>query len=832
MDAIRREADPGGCHSPKNLNTAELVKNIRNRHRKALKESEELKESTEKKITLFERIIRGQNVAVQVAQSSNHTLVEENNRLRQENADLQEKRRRRVDDFNIILKRLNDEKKSAEETAKTATDDVENRIRTVKEEYEKRESAAEDKNRQEQNSHICAKRMVDDELGRARTQLQVAEQQHANAIKAKDRTIHGLEAKIRQEGPKMISLERHAASEKQGLEKVLQDQRDQKDGEIITLKGQLRDSEEKRRALNGWKTKAEGNERIIERLTNQLDENKTELREHYGHIVDGLKLDLGGRDRSLEENEATNQRLRDRVAKLKSGEELQVISSQLDEAKKQLANAAKDKQDLSQSLQDQNREIDNLRSTIQAQEKGIREEAEKAAKEKADLKKQLEDAAHISERNLREEARDLEKQKDELAHRLKTAESAEKEMRTSVQSLLQQEKTRMAADHQRAVAEKDEKILRLSQELQDTKTRLDVLTEEVRKEASKCKQDYEAATRKAVEETIEKATEAAKAKAEEHQRDKQAAVVNAVQEAEQRLRQSLQPQLDSLQQQLDNEKQASQDAQTKATATEQSLLAELSAVKSRLESVPEPRNDPNPFGRDLRVPRSLQRPTIQIQKPESVQTRVGGPANRSGTEMEAEATSTSTTNRGAPAMSGNTPSQTSATSDAGRRGSTLPATSAQRDMRVPFQDLLASLSTPTSSERARMAAMPSSVANANNAPPTASSLPPLPGLQSETEAREHPYSRPIRSIRAPRLAPQTPVQPQHASGSDDPEGWTEEVTSFVRESLQQGDDIVQIEENIKPMYGVQDDGRGKIGRKLEKMRLEYEAENGDGMQQG
>ena len=560
-NAIRELVDPEGTSGPDLQKLAQLVadimkqrteakENLRSETVRSARAEEDLRHWWEDMREVFEHIISGQNIALQSSGNEKHELAEENRKLKLEHSVDEDKRKDILEEYNTQIRTLKAEIFWAEETAKTAKTakaKAEDRIDVVRDDYENAKLAAEYNHKHERNSLISSRRAVRNDLNGARRQLNVAVEEHQVAIKDKDQTIQELEATIKH------MREELGASGKRHLEKQLEDQRKEKDGEIGALTDQLRESKAEVKSLSGWKDTAEAEKRNRTRLTEQLQDQTTRLREDKKQIVDQKNLDIRGLERTIKTKEADISRLEGIITSLEAGEEIEGLKSQLEESKKQLRVSAKNMQDMKQQLQNCQRETEELKNTIKARDKSIFEEAEKTSKDKEDLKKALEQTNRVSEEGLKEKVRELGEQKDDLARKLEIAQNAEQTVRTHIQRLYD-ENGQTAAEHKKMIKEMNEEIQCLQLNAQN----------------------YENQHKSAVENAVGNIIEEAKGKIGELERDK-AAMEKAAEEAAESVRQTLQKQ-------LDDERRSSWEAQEKATRTENELRNEAGVLRSQVNN--------------------------------------------------------------------------------------------------------------------------------------------------------------------------------------------------------------------------------------------------------
>ena len=606
-NAIRELVDPEGTSGPDLQKLAQLVanktkqrteaeKNLRSETVRSTQAEEDPRHWWEDKREVFEHIISGQNIALQSSGNEKHELPEENRKLKLEHSVDEEKHKDILEEYNAQIRTLEAEKVYADETAKTARTakaKAEERIDVVIEEYESAILAAEDKLKHVRNSLMFSRRAVRKDLNGARRELNVAVEDHQVAIKDKDQTIQELQATIKH------MREEPGASGERHLEKQLEDQRKEKDGEIGALKEQLRKSKAQVKSLSGWKDTAEAEKQNRTRLTEKLQDQKTRHRKDKKQIVDQKNLDVRRLKRAIKTREADISRLEMRTISLEAGEEIEGLKSQLEESKNQLRVSAKDMQDMEQQLQNCQRETEELKNTIKARDKSISEEAEKALKDKEDLKKGLEQTNRVSEEGLKEKVRELVEQKDDLARNLEIAQNAEQTVRTQAQRLYN-EKGQSAEEHNKMIKELTEEIQRLKFNAQNNEIQqksaaenaAGKIIEEANGRIGELERD-KVAMEKAAEEAAEsvrqtlkqldderqsswEAQEKATCKIGELESDKKAAEEAA--EAAESVRQTLQKQ-------LDDEKQSSWVAQDNATRTENELRNEAGVLRSQLNNV-------------------------------------------------------------------------------------------------------------------------------------------------------------------------------------------------------------------------------------------------------
>ena len=497
----------------------------------------------------------------------NDRLSLENSRLDRKNSELKEQLRDHKKQYKREIRDLEAEKQYAENAEKAALAGVEGRISKERERHEKERSDAVDKHLQEINSEICQRQMVFDELATTQTRLNTAESGHKDTIKDHHRTIRRLEAEIRRMEPAVAAAVERETATKDRLEKELKDQRKEKKAEISIIQKQTREAKEEARSLRGSLISMESTAKMrqleIRQLSTRLDEEKASLREDRDHIVDGLKLDKEGLERTIRNGEAEISSLKAKVANFEAGGEVRSLQSHLRVQKKKLRKAAED--------------AEELRRNSEAQESRRSEEAKRASEEKKDLKNRLAKVVR-SKGSQNRKVQELKGQKKKLCHEIKAAESAEEKMRTEMQRD-QDEKVQIATRHQDTVREKDEEIIQKVQ-LQD-QWRLSATAEhekiikEKDEEIRRLQEEIKRAKNGEVAKNQEIEGEQAKTANQKAAKD----AANAANMA--------------LQKELDGERQASRDARDKATETETKMRTEISALKAGVNKVEERQSDSN-----------------------------------------------------------------------------------------------------------------------------------------------------------------------------------------------------------------------------------------------
>lgn len=628
----------------------------------------------------FERVIDGQNEFAREIQGENYAFWVAERNLKDENERLRAELQSSSDEHRRHIARLNAQKEFAENAERTAKEEVEDRMKTQRQGYEKKIADAASQHSQEENSLRCQMRMVSDSLTTAQNQLVIAGVQHRTAISNKDRTIEKLEARIEGTEPAVAAAQEREAMNTQVLERQLKDQRTKKDGEISTLKSQLREAKLEVQVLTKSLQKAEAavkSEKLqSQRLSDRLDEGMTTLREDKKHVVDGLKLDIAGLQRTIRDNELKIDSLEGQIIRLESGEEVRGLRSQLLASQKRSRKSAQDAKDLERRLQKSQSETEELQQAVQAQEKKSSEEAEEALKKNADVNKQLEEAASVfqkaeklskenealkeqlkqaaraAEEDKKITARELEEQRNESSRKLSMAQSAEQSLRGEMERL-QNERGAAAAEHERIVMEKDVEIHRLRQEHHA-------------KAGEAVKEQEKAAAKKA-------ATDAAEGV---------------------RL---------ALQKQLDDERQSSRQAQEKATKTENDLRNEIDALKSQVNKVAKSQNMDPVGSQSGKEPEEAEVLFPQVDAATDAQKEaISRREIRKPRSLRQQAKPVSAVPPPAPAPSDQT----------GRSMGQPQQTPIKKDFRPSFADIMASVTSPRASVGATTAVAPEQAINA------------------------------------------------------------------------------------------------------------------------
>ena len=520
----------------------------------------------------FEAIIIGQNVAMKemdhergLAREEASELVLETSGLRKSSEKAKKDFEGRIEELSRRVKTAQEVAQEARETAAEATAGVESRIKELKTAHAKELTAAALQSFQERNTIICSRRMVEDNLRDARHQVTMSEQQHKAAMKDQNSTIDGLKAMVRQLRSTVATSEERVALTKQMAEEQLNDQRKEKDQEVSTLKGQLRESNEKVKALDGWKGKAEAEQRNSQRLWDRLKDETTTLRENREHIVGNLKRDVASLERTIKMKDAKIAKLGRKIVSLESGQEVKHLKSQLEEAQKQWQQSTNEMQGLRTQLQTLEQEKAGLKRTIDDKDREIQRKSEAWTTEKGALEQDLKQAKIASNRNIQGKVGKLEEEKQGLLRELRAAQSNEQGVRAQMQNL-EGEKVRTAEQHQNMINEKDQKIRNLEQMTVNSNTRFEPqVQEEVGRRLKVAVDAKEVEVRETANREYEK-------KKIDHEREKDKAVRDAVENANK-----------NNQSQLDSERRTCLEKVNEATKTENDLRTEIEVLKSQAE---------------------------------------------------------------------------------------------------------------------------------------------------------------------------------------------------------------------------------------------------------
>lgn len=572
-NAIRELVDTQGMHGPDPQRLVEVIAGTMERRTKV-------------------------EMDLRLLQQRNEELDEEDYTLQSQIGEAKEKRRLQEDEYNNRMRILHAEKESAEEIATTATLGVEGRIDALKKKYEKEKQAAAFSNLQAQNGLICSKRMVEDSLGDARRQLDVHDQQRKAETKEQNSTVRELKEKIGQLRSSVTSTEELAASSERRLKKQFEDQAKDKDSEIAALKNENRASKETVKEMSKWKGVAEREQQNSQRLSDRLQEDTATLRDQKTHIVGCLNLDIQGLKRTVRTNEATIDQLQGTIIGLESGEEVQSLRKQLEQATGDRDRELKNEGQRSAEQKKLSRKIEISRSAereariqvqrLEDEKKGKTTEHQKAITDKDEeircLKQAVQEAKQTADARTKEFEKQvndfcMDKQRQLQEDKKNIAQSAEQEARTQLQRLEDEEK-RKTTEHQKAMTEKDEEIHRLRQTIQGAKEAVDARFTELEKKANDFCMDKE---RQHFKEFEKKANDFCMEKERQHQEDKGKAVEEAAKRAAEDARQMFQKQ-------LEDERRVSLETQDKAAKVENDLRTEMGVLRSQVEKSAEPKS--------------------------------------------------------------------------------------------------------------------------------------------------------------------------------------------------------------------------------------------------
>ena len=402
----------------------------------------------------IENVINGQNDFVCKKGMENNRLFGENLRLDRQNLELKKQLKDQKAEHKRDVEMLEAEKQYAENAEITALAEVEGRISRERQRHEKERIDAINQHTQEMNSQMCLRQMDLDDLATTRLRLNAAENQHKDTTRENYRTIRRLEAEIRRMEPAVAAAVERETSTKDRLEKELKDQGKDKDSKINGLKTLLHESSKETRWLKKDLITLEGTaeRRQLEnqRLSTRHDEEKASLRENRDHIVGDLRRDKEGLERTIRDHEAEINSLKLKITELESGDEVRSLQSQLRAEKKKLRIAAK--------------QAEELRRSSEAQKSKTSEETKRVSDEKECLEHKLAEAIRSKESQHRE-VQELKEQNEKLSNEIGAAKNRVEKMRADIQHA-QDEKVKIATQHQDAVRGKEQEIQDLQQKLE------------------------------------------------------------------------------------------------------------------------------------------------------------------------------------------------------------------------------------------------------------------------------------------------------------------------------------------------------------------------------
>ena len=531
----------------------------------------------------IEDVINGQNDFVCQKGIESNRLFAENSRLDRKNSELKEQLKNQKEEHKRDVEILEAEKQYAKNAETTALAEVEGRISRERQRHEKERIDAIEKHTQEMNSQICSEQMTLDKLAETQNCLIDAQNQQKDTTKENYCTIRRLEADIKRMEPAVAAAVERETSTKDRLEKELEDQRKDKESKINGLKTRLRESNKEARSLKKDLITLEGTaeRRQLEnqRLSTRHDEEKASLREHRDHIVGDLRREKEGLERTIRDDEAEINSLKMKITEFESGDEVRSLRSQLREEKKKLRIAAK--------------KAEALRKNNEAQESKSSEEVKRVSDEKEGLKNQLADLkSQLAEaiRSKECQYRKLKEQNEKLSHDIKAAETREEKMRADNQ-LAQDENEKIATQHQDTVRGKEQEIRRLQKEVQledgrtQTATDYETLVEQKNQEITRLRKVGEDQHEKIVKGKDEQIRRL------QQEKDRETTKIQEIKEqakvAAEKATKDAADTMQTLQHQLDTERQASQDAKDKATETETKLRNKMMALESEASKIEE-----------------------------------------------------------------------------------------------------------------------------------------------------------------------------------------------------------------------------------------------------
>ena len=347
---IRGLIDPKGIHSPQSKLTKELVSDTINKYAEDVKglrrdcakgkeEFEKGKEEFEKGKEEFERSAQDHKTKYQELERDHNLLSREKEREKESYLQLESKNECLKIQIEEKIQIKEDAERRADNAEQLANARVQKRIDEVKVGLEQNKKAAVDKVKQERDSAILAKRKVESELVEARSEVNVLEEQQKTAAKENTAILNQYEESLKQKCLAVTTSEQLAKLAERNLQ-AFKNKKLMKDSvKITSLQKQLRESNDLVKSLEPWKTKAENHEPIYQRLTENLTNKADEIREAKDHIINRLELNISGLQRDMATDEVTIHRQHSKIAKLKSGKELQELKSKLEQAKKQLKDA-------------------------------------------------------------------------------------------------------------------------------------------------------------------------------------------------------------------------------------------------------------------------------------------------------------------------------------------------------------------------------------------------------------------------------------------------------------------------------------------------------------
>ena len=344
---IRGLVDPKGVYPSQSKGTRELVADMINKHAEDVSDmrhdSAEEKEKFERKIESLETECHDLNLLYEDLSRRNVREEENSRQLESRNkcleAQIEEK-----------IQMKGEAEQKAHNAGQLANARVQRRIDEVKVGLEHDKKAAVDKIEQEPDSVILLKRSIENELAEARKEVNLLKEQQKTSTKVNTATLNYYKECLRQRDFAVTTSEQLAGRAERELEALKNEKLSKDSVEITSLKKQLHESKDLAKSLESWQTKAENHERMCQRLRENLTEKADDIRKVKDHKINDLELDIGILRRDMATDEITIDRLHGKIAKLKSGQGLQELKSQIGQAKKQLQNAGLETEDLRKDL--------------------------------------------------------------------------------------------------------------------------------------------------------------------------------------------------------------------------------------------------------------------------------------------------------------------------------------------------------------------------------------------------------------------------------------------------------------------------------------------------
>lgn len=276
----------------------------------------------------FEAIIIGQNLAMQEDRQDMILAMQKASELKVENSELreaQENYEEREAEWRGRIRYAQDKAEGDRMAAEEAIAGVESRINQLKRAHEKEVSAAAFQSFQEKNSIICSRRMVQDDLAKARSQVIAWEQQYKATVKEKNIKIEGLNAAVRQLKLEVEVSGQLAESNECRLRKRLEEHSKEKDREICILKDQQRKLTKEVDTMSQRRVSAEHKYKMQSDLLREQKETHLEERRY---IKETLSHDVERLERAVGTNEVTIQHLQARIIGLESGQAVEDLKTE------------------------------------------------------------------------------------------------------------------------------------------------------------------------------------------------------------------------------------------------------------------------------------------------------------------------------------------------------------------------------------------------------------------------------------------------------------------------------------------------------------------------